>query len=60
LAGRYEPRNVQGEAGRRVKQARELLAMVQHAAMATVNEDGSPHNTPYFLCAARSETPLLG
>jgi hypothetical protein len=33
--------------------AKELLATVRHAAMATVNEDGSPHNTPYFfMCSA--------
>ncbi len=30
-----------------VKRAKELLQTVRHAAMATVNEDGSPHNTPY-------------
>jgi hypothetical protein len=33
----------------RINRARELLRTVQHAAMATVNEDGSPHNTPYFF-----------
>lgn len=30
-----------------VERARELLATVRHAAMATANEDGSPHNTPF-------------
>ena len=33
----------------RVERARELLKTVRHAAMATVNEDGSPHNTPYHF-----------
>lgn len=33
----------------RIKRATELLKIVRHAAMATVNEDGSPHNTPYFF-----------
>ena len=33
----------------RIKRAKELLATARHAAMATVNADGSPHNTPYFL-----------
>lgn len=37
----------------RVARAKELLKTVRHAAMATVNEDGSPHNTPYFFaCSA--------
>lgn len=36
-----------------VGRAKELLSSVLHAAMATVNEDGSPHNTPYFfMCSA--------
>lgn len=36
----------------RIGRARELLKTVRHAAMATVNEDGSPHNTPYhFMCS---------
>jgi hypothetical protein len=30
-------------------QAKSLLATARHAAMATVNADGSPHNTPYRL-----------
>ena len=34
--------------------ARELLDTVWHAAMATVNEDGSPHNTPYFFACDAS------
>ncbi|HSX31262.1 MAG TPA: pyridoxamine 5'-phosphate oxidase family protein [Candidatus Saccharimonadales bacterium] len=33
----------------RLERARELLHTVRHAAMATVNEDGSPHNTPFFF-----------
>jgi hypothetical protein len=35
----------------KVNRAKELLSTVNHAAMATVNEDGSPHNTPYFFLA---------
>lgn len=37
------------ELQRRIERAKELLKTVRHAAMATVNEDGSPHNTPYFF-----------
>jgi hypothetical protein len=33
----------------RLKRAKALLDTTRHAAMATVNQDGSPHNTPYFL-----------
>lgn len=33
----------------RIDRAKELLKTVRHAAMATVNPDGSPHNTPYFF-----------
>lgn len=33
----------------RISRARELLKNAKHAAMATVNEDGSPHNTPFYL-----------
>ncbi len=33
----------------RLYRARELLKTVRHAAMATVNEDGSPHNSPFFF-----------
>ncbi len=31
----------------RLNRAKELLQRARHAAMATVNEDGSPHNTPF-------------
>jgi hypothetical protein len=31
-----------------VEKARELLRTARHAAMATVNTDGSPHNTPFM------------
>lgn len=37
------------QAVQRINRARELLRTVRHAAMATVNEDGTPHNTPYFF-----------
>lgn len=33
----------------RILRAKELLETIRHAAMATVNEDGTPHNTPYFF-----------
>ncbi len=33
----------------RILGAKELLKTVRHAAIATVNEDGTPHNTPLFL-----------
>jgi hypothetical protein len=33
----------------KIARAKELLTTVNHAAMATVNADGSPHNTPYFF-----------
>ncbi len=38
----------------KIKRAKELLRTVRHAAMATVNEDGSPHNTPYFFATSDS------
>jgi hypothetical protein len=34
---------------KRVARAKELLRTVRHAAMATVNEDGSPHNSPFLF-----------
>lgn len=33
----------------RIRRAQELLKTARHAAMATVNADGSPHNTPFFF-----------
>jgi hypothetical protein len=32
-----------------IARANVLLAVCKHAAMATVNEDGSPHNTPFMF-----------
>lgn len=32
-----------------ISTAKYLLANAQNAAMATVNKDGSPHNTPFYL-----------
>jgi Pyridoxamine 5'-phosphate oxidase len=32
-----------------IERARELLKTARHAAMATVNEDGTPHNTPFMF-----------
>ncbi len=34
---------------RKIARARELLATAHHAAIATVNEDCSPYNSPVFL-----------
>ncbi|HSE61439.1 MAG TPA: pyridoxamine 5'-phosphate oxidase family protein [Candidatus Saccharimonadales bacterium] len=36
----------------RIQRARWLLKNSKHAAMATVNEDNTPHNTPYFFMAS--------
>lgn len=36
-----------------------LLDNVHHAAMATVNSDGTPHNTPYFFIRNKSLTELF-
>jgi hypothetical protein len=33
----------------RIERAKELLATARNAAMATVNTDGTPHNTPFFF-----------
>lgn len=33
----------------RLARAKELLQTVKHAALATVNADGSPHNSPVFM-----------
>ena len=39
-----------------IERAKELLKTVRHAAMATVNADGSPHNTPFhYLIDAERE-----
>lgn len=32
-----------------LSKAKALLSKTRHAAMATVNEDNSPHNTPFFF-----------
>lgn len=32
-----------------IERAKELLRTARHASMATVNEDGSPHNTPFMF-----------
>ena len=32
-----------------IDRAKELLSAVKHAAMATVNVDGTPHNTPFMF-----------
>jgi general stress protein 26 len=33
----------------RIDRAKWLLSNIKHAAMATVNADGTPHNTPYLF-----------
>jgi hypothetical protein len=33
----------------RIERAKELLRTAKHASMATVNQDGSPHNTPFMF-----------
>lgn len=33
----------------RLVRARQLLAEIHHVAIATVNEDGSPHDSPVFM-----------
>jgi hypothetical protein len=32
-----------------IERAKQLLKTAKHAAMATVNEDGTPHNTPFMF-----------
>jgi general stress protein 26 len=46
------------EKTQKIDRARELLATINHAAMATVNTDGSPHNTPYFFMRSPDLTKL--
>jgi hypothetical protein len=41
--------NIDPNIPERIERARQLLATVKHAAMATVNDDGSPHNSPYLF-----------
>lgn len=36
----------------RIQRAKWLLHNIKNAAMATVNNDGTPHNTPYFFMAS--------
>jgi len=40
---------IEPDLNKRILRAKELLATIKHAAMATVNADGSPHNTPYLF-----------
>ncbi len=42
----------------RTDRAKWLLANIKHASMATVNQDGSPHNTPYFFLASHDLTKI--
>ena len=43
---------------RHIQRAKQLLASVRHAAMATVNASGTPHNTPYFFMIDHDLTHL--
>ncbi len=46
---------------KRIDRAKELLNTSRHACMATVNEDGSPHNTPFrFLYDPKLEYIFWG
>ncbi len=38
-----------GSLGKRIERAKELLRDIRHAALATVNKDGSPLNSPLFV-----------
>ena len=42
-----------------ITKARAFLKKVRNAAMATVNEDGTPHNTPFFLLYNHDFTKLM-
>ena len=42
----------------RITRVRELLKTSRHATMATVNTDGSPHNSPYFFVYSPDITKL--
>lgn len=39
---------MENELRAKTERAKELLRTVRHPAMATVNEDSSPHNTPFY------------
>lgn len=41
--------NTPGSLEARIARAKELLAIVKHGCMATTNEDGTPHATPFYL-----------
>lgn len=43
---------------KRVERAKWLLGNVKHAAMATVNVDGTPHNTPYMFMRSEDLSEL--
>jgi general stress protein 26 len=48
----------QQEHQEQIELARKLLKTVRHAAYATVNEDGTPHNSPLFLIYNEDLTKL--
>lgn len=41
------------ELSKAIDKARQLFPNNRHACIATVNEDGSPHNTPFFFLHER-------
>lgn len=50
--------DIESLAAQRIDRAKTLLATSKHAAMATVNNDGSPHNTPFFFMASTDLTKV--
>jgi hypothetical protein len=50
---RYGPSLMNDERAAHIARANELLQAARHAAMATVNEDGTPHNTPFAFLYAK-------
>jgi hypothetical protein len=42
----------------KIELTKDLLKRIRHGAMATVNEDGTPHNTPYFFMVNGDFTKL--
>lgn len=43
------PPSTQKTLEQQIQRGRELLRQARHAAMATVNADGTPHNTPFMF-----------
>lgn len=45
----YDENEMNDQLAFKLARAKEIIQTALHASMATVNEDGSPHNTPFFL-----------